>query len=76
MPVSMSNGSAERPGPLPDRRSQNRASDRPGKGASRAQPEQVDDRGRDVAQAHRLGDHPTRRHRPSGSTITSGTWTS
>ena len=39
------------------------------------QPEQVDDRGRHVAQAHRLG--TTRpAGTPLGSTITSGTWTS
>ena len=61
MPVSMSNGSAGSepaslvPAPEPCERPA-------GEGCIPPQPEQVDDRGRQVAQAHRLGDHPIRRH--------------
>ena len=71
-------GSAEA---LDSGRPQSRASDAPGNGSAGVEIQQVDDRRRQVAETHRLGDNP----RPglpvpaplplsAGGTITSGTW--
>ena len=59
-----------------DDRSQKRASDLPGKGEPFLKSKYVDDRRRQVSQAHRLGNDPFRSALPPGGMITRGTCSS